>query len=353
MNHSTTVATAQEALQLELTALKKHFNPARERLWAKIASVEQDLDRVAATGTLAQVRERSVENVRKARACFEGRWGHPHLAWKFLHRVDEDLLLLVGYEELKARALDVQTAFELNILEPSVRAVWLGTEGGAKGALVRAVEKLETADAADARETVRAALQRVNEQVDRRFWVLSANVLTSVWSGALLAVLLAAYGLLWAYASPSAFTAVGTLGTSPTSDFIPIALLGIMGAYVSNLMTKQDFLFVRGGPYWRYLLHPLVAKPVLSAFAALFVYAVAHSGLIFSLGAPDAAKVGTSAAPLALNVPAGESTAFAYIVLAIVSGFAADKVLRDMIDRVLKRLEEKAEKTVKADEKPT
>jgi len=40
-----------------------------------------------------------------------------------------------------------------------------------------------------------------------------------------------------------------------------------------------------------------------------------------------------------------------YAVLAIVSGFAADKVLRNMIDTVLKRLEQKAEKTKDAEKK--
>jgi hypothetical protein len=332
----------------ELAALRRHFNPARERLWAKIACLEQDLRLLQPpAGSLTLLGQRTADNVRKARACIEGRWGHPHLAWRFLHRADEDLLLLVSHGELKARALDVRTAFELNIPEPSVRAAWLGTEGGAKGPLAAAVDQLREGDAADAREVVRAALQLVNEQVDRRFWVLSANVLTSVWSGVLLAATVGAAGLAWVLARADAFAPVATLGESPMADFGPIALLGIMGAYVSNLLTRQDFLFVRGGPYWRYLLHPLLAKPVLSAFAALFVYAVARSRLLFTIGAaPD----GAPPALLALSIPPGEATAFAYVVLAIASGFAADKVLRDMIDRVLKRLEEKAEKTAKTAE---
>jgi hypothetical protein len=38
-------------------------------------------------------------------------------------------------------------------------------------------------------------------------------------------------------------------------------------------------------------------------------------------------------------------------VLAIFSGFAADKILRDMIDGVLKKLEQKAEKTKESEKK--
>lgn len=47
---------------------------------------------------------------------------------------------------------------------------------------------------------------------------------------------------------------------------------------------------------------------------------------------------------ISLNV-AKQSEGYVYAVLAIVSGFAADKILRSMIDGVLKRLEQKAEKT--------
>jgi len=46
-----------------------------------------------------------------------------------------------------------------------------------------------------------------------------------------------------------------------------------------------------------------------------------------------------------------ESEGYVYAVLAIVSGFAADKILRSMIDGVLRRLEQKAEKTKDTEKK--
>jgi len=340
------------ALREDLETLKHRFNPAQERLWAKIAGLTQDLESLAPPDPgLIALRDRSLENVRRARACIEESSRHPHLAWRFLHRVDEDLVLLAPLDRLKASALDVKTSFELNITEPSVRAAWLGAEGG-KGSLVLAIEKLEGGGgkpADDVREVVRAALQMVNEQVDRRFWTLSTNVLTTVSSGVLLALTILTCGLLWAYGKPGYFAPVTQLGSTATADFLPIALLGVMGSYTSNLLTREDFLFVRGGPWWRFLLHPLAAKPILSAFAALFVYVLARSEILFALHAADPARhTGTV---LSLGVPAtGEAEAFAYVVLAIVSGFAADKVLRSMIDRVLKRLEDTAEKTSKTEE---
>ncbi len=338
--------TKRRPLQDELDALRKHFHPAQERLWAKIAAVEQELELVnVPPGPLTALRDRSFDNAAKARACFAGNWGHPHLAWRFLHRVDEDLILLVDRDGLAARALGVRSDFDVNISDPGVRALWLGTEGGEKGPLAKAVESLNAGEAPtqQMRETVRAALQMVNGQVDRRFWVLSENMLTSVWSGVLLVAALAASAVLWATTQAAVFAPITQLGQEPAADLLPVMLLGVMGAYASNLLTRRDFLFVQGGPYWRYLLYPLLAKPILSAFAAAFVYVVARSAIVFSLGPPD----GSSGPVVSLGVPAG-ATAFAFAVLAVVSGFAADKLLRDMIDRVLKRLEERAEKSTRA-----
>ncbi len=127
--------------------------------------------------------------------------------------------------------------------------------------------------------------------------------------------------------------------------FVTLIALGLMGAYLSNLMTKENFLYVRGGPFWRYLLHNLLSKPLMSAFAAVFIYGVEKSKLIFSINSIDTQSASNAVSKIiTLNVTK-ESEGYVYAVLAIVSGFAADKVLRSMIDGVLKRLEQKAEKT--------
>jgi hypothetical protein len=46
-----------------------------------------------------------------------------------------------------------------------------------------------------------------------------------------------------------------------------------------------------------------------------------------------------------------DGVGYVYMVLAIVSGFAADKLLRDMFDSVLRKLEQKAEKTKDSEKK--
>jgi len=111
---------------------------------------------------------------------------------------------------------------------------------------------------------------------------------------------------------------------------------------ISNLMTKEDFLYVRGGPFLRCFLHNLFSKPVMSAFAAVFIYGLEKTKLIFSIGTQTNSTRLTEIITINVNQ---DFMGYAYAVLAIVSGFSADKILRSMFDKLLKRLEQKAEKT--------
>lgn len=332
------------------------MNPATERLQSKMTNLEETLE-----GFQAQNLKNEQKHVagicktylEKARAYtslpslssnfpfFARR--HPHLVWEFLHRVDEYFILLIKDEELYSRAIDVKASFNLNIKEEKLREEWIGEKGKFAGILEH-LKKKEHME--ENRYVVRDALKLVNEQMDRTFWQLSMNVLTSVWSGAILACLMV---LAWVFYPVGTIQSLGTGGFKTT--FVTLIVLGLTGAYLSNLMTKENFLYVRGGPFWRYLLHNLFSKPVMSAFAAVFIYAVEKSKLIFSINAIDPQTSSTAVSQIiSLNV-AKQSEGYVYAVLAIVSGFAADKMLRNMIDRVLKRMEQKAEKTKDSEKK--
>jgi len=333
------------------------MNPATERLESKITNLEETLEAV-------QVKDLEDEQKHIVKICqtylekaksytdrsvlspkfpfFHGR--HPHLVWELLHRVDENLLLLIKDEELCSRALDVKSSFDLNIKEETMRREWIGE----KGKLATGLEQIRKKEHMNEnRYVIRDALKLVNEQMDRTFWQLSMNTLTSVWSSAILGLLML---LVWKFHPPGVLDALekGGLG----SNFVTLIGLGLMGAYLSNLMTREDFLYVRGGPFLRYFFHNLFSKPVMSAFAAVFIYVLERSKLVFSIN-PIAGAGSTSKAAsqiITFNV-FPEGVGYVYAVLAIVSGFAADKVFRNMIDSVLKRLEQKAEKTKDAGKK--
>ena len=261
------------------------------------------------------------------------------MIWEMLHRVDEYFILLIQNEELYSVASDVKISFDLNVKEEQIRNEWLGEKGKLNDALDH-INKGEYEE--KYRYVVKDALNRVNEQMDRTFWQLSMNTLTSVCSGALLGILMV---VAWLLRSQGPATgALSSLNVGGLSDhFLTLIALGLMGAYLSNLMTTENFLYIQGAPFWRYFFHNLISKPLMSGFAAVLIYILARSKIIFSITTPDQAKA-TVSQIISLNVPP-EGIGYAYAMLAIISGFAADKVLRNMIDSVLKKLEQKAEKT--------
>lgn len=333
------------------------MSPAAERLQSKMTNLEEMLDGFQAQ-TLNDEQKRIIKicqtYLEKARGFMErpllsakfpffGR-KHPHLVWELLHRVDECFILLVKDEELYSRAIDVKVSFELNIKEDNIREEWIGPKGRL-GEVLDQIKKKENLP--ENRYVVRDALKLVNEQMDRNYWQLSMNTLTSVLSGTILGILML---LAWKFHPEGALASLGKSGLG--TSFASLVALGLMGAYLSNLMTKENFLYVRGGPFWRYLLHNLLSKPLMSAFAAIFIYILEKSKLIFSIN-PITGTEGTPRAAsqlITFNVTP-DSVGYVYAVLAIVSAFAADKVLRNMIDTVLKRLEQKADKTTDSGKK--
>jgi hypothetical protein len=156
-----------------------------------------------------------------------------------------------------------------------MRREWIGE----KGKLTTSLEQIKKREHVNEnRYVIRNALQLVNEQMDRTFWQLSMNTLTSVWSSAILGLLML---LAWKFHTPGALDSLeqGGLG----SNFATLIGLGLMGAYLSSLMTREDFLYVRGGPFLRCFFHNLCSKPLMSAFAAVFIYILEKSKLIFSI----------------------------------------------------------------------
>lgn len=337
------------------SSVRGRLNPATEKLLSKITNLEENLEGIKAQALtseqqhLVKICETYLET---ARGYLDRPWWalrscHPHMIWEMLHRVDEYFILLMKNAEFYSKASYVKNSFDLNIKEDKVREEWIGANGKLKKALdhINAETYKE-----EYRYVVKDALNLVNEQMDRTFWQLSMNTLTSVWSGTLLGFLML---LAWIYctrAIPPHANALYSLNSGGlTNHFLTLIILGLMGAYLSNLMTTENFLYIQGAPYWRYFLHNLVSKPLMSGFAAVFIYILARSKLIFSITTPDQAKA-TVSQIISLNVPS-EGVGYAYAMLAIVSGFAADKVLRNMIDNVLKRLEQKAEKSKDSEKK--
>jgi len=331
--------------------LQKWINPSKESLWSKYAYLEETLQIIENSGHTHNARKEAIiaicrDNLAFARACFGKKWYeayHPHLAWEFMHRVDEDLIQLIPDDEVLAKAIETKTYFDMNIAENKFRQEWLGREGGEKGRLVVIIDNItRTGKAAEQdRINIQHALNLVNKQVDRTFWTLSQNTMTSVISGFFLILAIA---ISWFLSITANFQTLGTgcSGNACDNEILAVIMLGLIGTYISNVITKEGYLYVRGGPYWRYFIYHIIIKPALGAIAALFIYFIAQSKLLFVI--TSAAAADKASAILTLKVPEG-SVGYAYCVLAIAAGFASDKIIREMMDKVLKKLAQSAEKT--------
>ncbi len=320
--------------------VNRSINPSQERLYSKITDLEHALS-ILRSGHLDPTQVKVAESCDKYIAmCWNymnRRRKHSHLVWEFLHRVDENLILLMPEEEFTSKATEVAVFFDMNIQDEKLRKAWLGEEG----ILRHAAERISKGwSSAQDRHVVKDALQIVNEQMDRSFWQLSMNTITSVVSGCMLGILV----LLFWWCCLNDFNSFGD--GSLQANLADLLVFGLMGAYLGNLLTWEGFLYVRGAPFWRYFLHNTLSKPILGSFAAVFIFMIEKTKTIFSISVvQQAGQAAENAAAQIVNFNVSSAALpYAYGLLAIVSGFAAEKVLRSMIDAVLKRLEERAEK---------
>lgn len=322
---------------IEMIQSKKPMAPSKEALLEKIAGLEEEIsryERQQLSGDQKEIVQICKNYVQSAEECMKNFRSHPHLIWNLLHRADEYLVLLMSPDELYVKATNVRKAFDLGITENKVREDVLGEQGTLKTAItdIGAGTNIERS-----RYLVKDALQVLNENVDTNYWILSMNTLMSVCSGILLGVCMIVFYLFY-------YQGLDVLSGDP--DIVPFAILGLVGGYLSNLITKENFLFVRGGPFWRYLLHNLLSRAIIGAFSATFIFLLAQSKWIFSI---NPFIEGSKAQPVPSTVVSinvhEDVLVYVYIVLAISAGFAGEKLLRSMIDSVLKRLEETAAKT--------
>jgi hypothetical protein len=124
----------------------------------------------------------------------------------------------------------------------------------------------------------------------------------------------------------------------PTSDRVSVKLLlffGFLGGAVSALRASSDF----GGLDTRKLSLETVKirlRPALGAMAALVLYVIGRSGLVFSLGQPPVESAAQShGALIALQVIPAAVPAV-YYVLAFLGGFSERFFMR-MLDRAQER----------------
>ncbi len=345
MNLQTTSTGAAYPANVGLRHRKHRNLSASQLLWAKLERTAARVELVRALSRTSDPAELAIlaqctERLELARERIDRTVRQTWAFWEVIHRVDELLLLVMPAGMLRAEATDVLAKFEDKIKDAAVRKVWLGADG-ASGPLPQVVERLAPGapplQPGD-RHVLRNALNLVNEQGDTNFWRLGSNVSVQALSALLLLVLFvfAVFVRPLFQAFPSAPPgAVGVLTTRP--DTFDVLLLGAAGAILANLIATKPII-VSIGPTSRYYAHNLFVKPVIGAFAAGLVTLLVQSGLTFGVSTTE----GESGAGGLVLDPAHQ--VFLRSILAVAAGFAAEWMLRPMMENVLRAISLRSEK---------
>jgi hypothetical protein len=314
-------------------------------MWDKLVRTRKELERLeqqnpAPTPEETLVFSQCRQELREAQECLGGAFRRSFSFWDCIHDVDERLLLATPESRLLEQAIALRGTFESKFKRNrELREVWL-LRDGEKGLLTDLVERLrhyktgEPRDSrhplADDRELLRQVQHVINDRTDYGFWQLNMGVSIQVISAfALLAIMFAAWFIL---------------STPPLRSALPaIAAAGAAGAIVSNMIARRAVITTIGATTRHFLYH-LVAKPVVGAFSAIFVYLVGRSQLIYAV-VPRSSLPAESQAPIQIVV-GPEALVPVFAVIAIASGYFGDKLLSPMFENVIGKVFQKSEKVV-------
>lgn len=310
--------------------------------------------------------------------------------WETIHEVDSLLLLVMPTARLAPQALEILQKFEAKVTDPQQRDLWLGTKD--KAGPLRAAAQLLTEnqllprreppeqgtasslspeELSRCRYILQGALDILNQQVDQGFWQLSINVMFQILSGMLLLVLLVLWVLMTQRVFQPVLRSAGLI--SPLTDWptaieeyfragnatdisflvlLPFIMLGVAGAVLSNMLSKEPFR-VAVGATTRFYFYYLFVKPLIGAFAALFLLLLERSDVLLAvvMVSDGGAATSVSKAAIQIVVHSLKAAIFTVALLSVTAGFFAEKFLSSMVDRVLGLLFEKSEKGVTSVEK--
>ncbi len=283
------------------------------------------------------------KRIAEAHACLD-RWiKRSYAFWGTIHDVDELLLLVTPPEQLLPQAVGIREDFKNRFQDkPELCWAWVGD----KGLLTNLIERLENQVSDKNRpentqgtdqEILRNALHMINNQTDYGFWQLNMNVLVQVLSAVILASAVIPAIILFLK------TGIPNQVTKTPGSFLVI-LAGIAGAMVSNI-SERDVTITVVGATRRYFLYYLVVKPIIGAFAAMFIYLLEKSGLLFKivLGMTNAAE---SNPPIQIVVENPEALVFVFAVIFVVSGYFGVKLLSSIFEDVIGKIFQNSEKVI-------
>ncbi|NVN89269.1 MAG: hypothetical protein HXX11_01585 [Desulfuromonadales bacterium] len=297
------------------------------------------------------------------------------IAWRLIHRVSEDMLLLMDAEELSAEGRKTLHDLKTAPLPDIVRLDWISMieekQKKLDESLKQAVPVMEKGTA----QLYRTAANVINDNVDDRFWdIWSRRLLILIYS---ILLVLGISFLLLQFARPGGFSLA--LGG--------VLLLGAMGGLASGILTGEQEFMAKGHFWIAVFSFPLV-RTTQGAVAALIVFWMIQCNYLIRIEPPlerynraylcmtspvwhdpvfirnlpgrvagkasharntpflpySSPKSEKKEPLLDLKAPPGKQI-YLYLLVLFFAGFTGDKLLKFMSDKVTTRLFSEAEKT--------
>jgi hypothetical protein len=288
------------------------------------------------------------------------------IAWRLIHRMGEDFVLLMNCEELAAQGCKILHDLRTSPLPDVVRLDWISKVDERQKKLEEALKQPAPCIDRGTAHLYKTVTNIINDGVDDRFWDIWSHRFLIFLYAMLLA--LSALWLLTRFAGPGGF-----------SLSVPgVLLLGAMGGVASGIMS-MDQEYMAKGHFWLPLLSFPAVRIIQGALAAIIVFWMLQCHYLIRIDPPlerynkaficmtspvwrdpvflrnsPMAKSshvrfsGYSSAKkdpiLDLKAPPGKQI-YLYLLVLFFAGFTGDKILKFMSDRVTSRLFSEAEKT--------
>ncbi len=293
-------------------------------------------------------------------------------AWRLLHRLQEEMILLIPVEQLNAEGENLIRALKLSAIPDQVKNDWVQ--------LLQ--EKLKAFDAnkpdvvAETRQLIRTASNVLNDFTDDQFW----DIRTKRWMSFVYLILMII--ILIGFSCSNPFNSANITST--------ILYLGIIGGLASGILSGEQEFFAKGS-FWIPTFYYALVRPAFGVLGAFIMFWMLQGQIFIKVDPPlqfvaqgnitvpsDASKTAVKAtdtskgavkasekstesassgsrtaqnettsnngAQVVFTSPNKESSIYIYILLLLIAGFSGDKILKSISDKVMSKLFTQAEK---------
>lgn len=367
---------AEESRSQQILKRKGFINYSVQHVVAEYLDCKETLETYADRGADDSERQRVINQCRQKleetrEALMPSQWWKCRkvfIAWRLIHRMGEDFILLMNCEELAAQGRKILHDLKTSPLPDIVRLDWISQVDDKQKKLEAALQKPTPCIERGTAQLYRTVTNIINDSVDDRFW--------DIWTRRFLIftyVILLALGIVWLivqFACPGGFSLT----------LYDVLLLGAMGGVASGIMTTEQEYMAKGH-FWLPVLSFPAVRLIQGALAAMIVFWMIQCHYLiridpplerynrafirmtspvwrdpaFQRNMPRAKSVpgfsrysSAKKDPLLdLKAPPGKQI-YLYLLVLFVAGFTGDKILKYLSDKVSSRLFSEAEKTKEA-----